>query len=151
MDYNEAAHDFLREMHLNKFNEPIHRLQRLSKGEMFTMMLLSEKSSPITAGDICTAMNVSSARLSAILEKLEKKGIVERHIDETDRRKASVFITEDGRRFITAEKDAMNQIVAASFQKIGERDTKEFIRISRAFIEAIAEVSAQIDKQNGAN
>jgi DNA-binding MarR family transcriptional regulator len=53
---------------------------------------------PKTAGDIATATGLRPAATTALIDRLEAKGLVERFRDEADRRRVLVRMTEEGVR-----------------------------------------------------
>jgi DNA-binding MarR family transcriptional regulator len=53
---------------------------------------------PKTAGVLATATGLRPAATTALIDRLEAKGLVERVRDETDRRRVLVRMTDDGMR-----------------------------------------------------
>ncbi|WP_281275530.1 MarR family winged helix-turn-helix transcriptional regulator [Leptospira sarikeiensis] len=50
---------------------------------------------PQTAGEIAKTMGLSTGSVTSLIDRLEKKGLVERKNDPEDRRKVRVFLTQD--------------------------------------------------------
>ena len=133
MDYNKVALHFMERMEHAPHKEPLNKMQRFSKGEMFAMNLLQKTEVPISAGDIATAMATSSARVANLLNTLENKGFIERCINTSDRRKILVIITKKGRQTIEKSKQLMQDHLSAVFKQMGEHDTIEFMRLTELF------------------
>jgi len=81
------------------------------------------------------ALNSSTARISAALRTLEKKGQIHREIDTTNRRFILVTITEEGRERIRANMQRMQNHLIQVLTVMGEKDASEFVRLSTRFFE----------------
>lgn len=57
---------------------------------------------PRSAGELAAGISLSQATVSGILDRLEKKGLVERHRSEEDRRRVVVALTTAGRELATS-------------------------------------------------
>lgn len=133
MDYNKIATDFIERMSASPHKEPLNKMQRFSKGEMFAMTFLEKAETPMSAGEIASFMNTSSARVATLLNKLEHKGFIERCIDTNDRRKIIVKITEEGKATTLKAKNMMHSHLVSVFEQMGEKDTLEFFRLTALF------------------
>ncbi len=72
---------------------------------------------------LATQMGVVQATVTAIVDKLEKSGLVSRQRSETDRRKTNVVITERGRGVVREVPDALQQRFVGAFE--GMRDWEQ--------------------------
>lgn len=57
---------------------------------------------PRSAGELAAGISLSQATVTGILDRLEKKGLVERHRSEEDRRRVVVALTPAGRELATS-------------------------------------------------
>ncbi len=55
---------------------------------------------PMVAGDLAKELGVRAASLTRMMERLETNGLVERILDQEDRRRIVVEITETGRQIL---------------------------------------------------
>ncbi len=108
---------------------------RSGKGEVFILKYLYMKESPASPSELSEALNSSTARISAALGTLEKKGQIHREIDTTNRRYILVTITEEGRERIRANMARMRNHLVQVFTEMGEEDAREFVRLSKRFFE----------------
>ena len=141
MDYNELAEEFLRKMQDKKagrgnFSE---RFTEGTRGESFILHRIIEKGE-LVPGDISGAIGVSSARVAAALNSLERKGFITREIDLNDRRRIIVKPTPAGAEF--AEKAQMTHVgmFARMLSLLGEDDAREFVRIMIKLMDAMSEL-----------
>lgn len=96
MDRKEAAKEILRTVTNLYSKKPTLEVQNSSRGETMLLHLVSLHPEGITPGQLRDLMEVSSARIAAILGALESKGMLERRMDEKDRRRIQVFLTPVG-------------------------------------------------------
>jgi DNA-binding MarR family transcriptional regulator len=145
MYYDKAADRFMQAMSNSRSKGPMHHVGSLSKGEMFALNLLNAKCQSMSAGELRESMSISSARIAAVLGKLEAKGYVERHMDAGDRRKIEVVLTDSGRTKIVSFCESMKAQLACAFKKMGRNDTEEFLRLMVKFSEIMAEAVCNED------
>lgn len=99
------------------------------KGENFLLTHLYENGGSDTPGHLAQVLSVSAARIAAILRSLERKKLIERDNDGIDKRKVVVRITEKGTEWVKIAKDEMVKHALGVFDRLGERDTEELVRI----------------------
>lgn len=110
-------------------------LQKKLKGENVLLDRLFESGGKSTPGALAEFLDVTAARVTAIIHALEHKDLVERISNGTDKRKVTVQITEKGKTVVEGLRlDALRHSEAI-MNKIGESDTHEFLRIMNKIIE----------------
>lgn len=100
----------------------------LSRGELFVLQWLAGKREA-PAGELGTAMDISTARVAALLNSMERKGWVKRLPDPQDRRKIRVRLTEAGEAVAAREKHRIHAYTEKVLAELGEADAREFLRI----------------------
>ena len=108
---------------------------RSARGEVFILRYLLEKKEPVSPSELSEALDSSTARISAALRTLEKKGQVHREIDTRNRRFILVTITEEGRERIRENMQRMQNHLVQVLTEMGEEDANEFVRLSKRFFE----------------
>lgn len=105
-------------------------IQRAITGEEFVLNFLNTHERPVFPTELKERMCTSTARIAAILKKLESEQIIERIEAEKDARKHAVRLSEAG--ILAAKKihDRKVQMLADVFEEIGEEETKTYIRIT---------------------
>ena len=116
----------------------VEDFNRAGKGEMFALHFIYMRSEPVLPSELSAALRSSMARISALLGSLEKKGQVKREINPADRRNILVTLTEAGRQRARREMDYRQTCMAGIFKEMGEADTREFVRLTKLFIELTA-------------
>ena len=130
MDYTVLAADLLERMReLRKAGFQRH-LEGHLQGENFVLSYLALQQQYALPSNISKEMNVSTARVTATLNKLEKKGLITRKISTDDRRKVKVEITEKGRKRAESLHCAFLVHAAELLRRLGDDDAKEYLRIT---------------------
>lgn len=104
------------------------------KGENFLLSYLQSIGGESTPSELVQALNVSAARVAAILRSLEIKKLIERIGNGFDKRRVTVRITEKGKEWVAIANSEVYQYAVNVFDKLGEEDTKELIRIMKKII-----------------
>ena len=129
MDYSALATQLIRKMVRIMHSKPHRQMSEFSGGGMCILNHLMALERPALPGELSAHMGISSARIAAILNNLERKGLVSREIDASDRRKILVTITESGRAQVMGKRSRMHANMERILQELGEHDAKECLRI----------------------
>ena len=113
----------------------IEEFNRSGKGELFILKYLFEKNAPVTPSELSEALQSSTARISAVLGKLEKKKQIVREIDTSNRRNILVTITSAGRERSQTFMQQMRNNLISVLTEMGEQDASEFVRLATRFFE----------------
>jgi len=135
MDYADKAFLVFNEIMSNSQKDMLENINRANKGELFVLHFLSMRNTAVLPSELSTALQSSTARISALLGTLEKKGQIERDIDKGNRRNILVTVTESGKKRAESEMKEIQECMKRIFTDMGEKDTEEFIRLMRLFYE----------------
>ena len=94
------------------------------------LQLLHKASATVTAGTISEFMNVSTARVSVLLKKMEKKGIIKKEKDTHDARVTNVYLSDKGEEKVQQIQSKLYEQVGMVIDKVGMDRMVEFINIS---------------------
>lgn len=131
--YVENAVMSFHEIMSNSQKDMLDNINRANKGELFVLHFLSMRDGAVLPSELSSALQASTARISALLGALEKKGQIERDIDKNNRRNILVTLTETGRIRAETEMREIERCMAQIFTEMGEPDTEEFLRLVRQF------------------
>jgi len=123
----------MEEMLSLRHGNAIDEMGRSGKGELFILKFLCNKETAVLPSEISEAMHSSTARISAALNSLEKKGQIQREIDKTNRRNILVTITEEGRERSRISVCRMRDHMIGILTEMGEQDAVEFVRLAKRF------------------
>ncbi len=103
----------------------------LLRGKKRVMGYLIEVEDGVTPSKLCKFMDVSSARITSILNKLEEHGEIIRIPDKDDKRKKIVYLSEQGRKSGLAQQKKYIEDSSKMLRALGEYDAKEHVRIMK--------------------
>ena len=107
MNWAEELVGKMSEMH--ESGKVVEELSRSRKGELFVLRYLYNKNAAATPSELSEALDSSTARISAALKSLEKKGQIKREIDKSNRRFILVTLTVAGREYIRIRLNQMKE------------------------------------------
>lgn len=140
MDYIELAKQFLHNSYQFQSRSHQKKIDETMQGETFALLYILKQGSVVLPSEISNEMNISSARVAAILNSLEKKGLITRSIDKNDRRKILVNLTQEGIVLAKQHEEMAINMTARMLGLLGEHDAKELVRI----MGRLAELAPQI-------
>lgn len=134
MDYLDLAKQFLN--CLFQFKKHGHRkeISENMQGETLAILYLLERKNIALPSEMSSEMNISSARVAAMLNSLENKELVTRQIDTTDRRKILVSLTEKGKKLAEEHGKKVEGHTAKMLELLGEHDATELVRITAKLV-----------------
>lgn len=118
------------------------------KGESFLLNLLLENGGESTPGELSSMLNVSAARITAILRSLEHKKYIERVLGKADRRSVFVRLTDSGRQYTNQIRDDAVYHATQVLKKLGKDDSLELVRILKKVIEIEGGIQNDPEKNN---
>ena len=93
----------------------------------------------LSPSDISERLCVTTARVAAALNSLEKKELVTRETSATDRRKIVVRLTKKGKKLLEEGRECMHKNISKMLDLIGEEDAEHVIKIFTKFAEKMKE------------
>ena len=131
MAFEELAAEFLDSM-LNAKHVPAEKGEHtVPKGEFGVLVFLTHHKNGASVGELTEFLRVTSGRTATTLNSLQRKGLIQRHTDETDNRRILVYITEKGREQFEEEQGRALAVMSEFFGRLGEDDAREYIRLMR--------------------
>ena len=112
------------------------------QGEIGLLFYLRARGGQATPGEISKSLKISTGRVAAALNSLERKGLVRREIDSGDRRKVIVSLTETGARNIEEKREKQLTELEKALSKFSEEDAREFIRLVQCAVQRGADGAA---------
>jgi DNA-binding MarR family transcriptional regulator len=146
--YPAAAVARLRELNDLYGSHILRQADRHSSGESFLLRLLALSKDPVHPSELQQRTCTSSARVAAVLGALEKKGLIAREVDQQDRRRVLVTITDEGRERAERELAEMNAVLETLFVALGQEDTEELVRLLGRLLEVFVQLEAAESEQD---
>lgn len=134
MNYTLLAADLFTSL-VKVSNAPFQKEARdFSVGEMGVLACLNFRSDGVSAGELSEYLDVSTGRVAAALNTLEKKNMIRRSRGNADKRKVIVHITDIGRAAVLKKQQQGILCISKMLQNLGEDDAREFARIMQKII-----------------
>ena len=99
MDYEELAKTLLSRMYTLNKTRSQRNINEGMRGEGFVLQYIIRRGGNVLPSEISGFMDISTARMAAALNSLERKGLITRRIDPSDRRQILVDLTDKGKEF----------------------------------------------------
>lgn len=135
MEYAEMASMLIRrwsQMH----RIPRHRkMDEFIQGERFILNYLADRREAVLPSELSAATNLTSARVAAVLQALERKKLITRRQDERDRRRVRVELTAQGASQVLEERARVHAMLEEMLAELGRQDAQEFLRIMGRIVE----------------
>ncbi len=132
MDYYEQASQIFDNLNNTWPLELARKLNNCVSGTNYILFYLDNQDKEVLSGDISSTLNMSTPRVSAALNALEKKNYIVRKDHDSDARKTYISITEDGKKYVAAFKEKVISFLAYVLEKIG---IDEFLKLEEMMIQ----------------
>lgn len=106
----------------------------LTTPQLLCLRLLAQEG-PLTPGAMAKEMYLSQATVTGILDRLEKRGLVERRRDQSDRRKVSIHLTLDGEAAIKRAPLPLHERFTARLEDLSPAERDDINRVLAKVVE----------------
>ena len=137
MNNREYAQEFCQKMRSCRPQPLYSKLDEGQRGTGFVLAYLREAKGEVIAGDLARELGVSTARIAALLRKMEKNGLIERRRSAADARQTVVALTEAGTEYTDKIMEQILEKTELLLERVGKEDLEEFIRISQKIKKAL--------------
>ena len=110
MDKTQLRDGLMRELRRMTKLDIIAGLREFVEGEIAALYCLNEAEGALAPSQLSEELKVSRARTANILRSLRNKGLIAMEIDDDDRRKMQVGLTEKGRNFSEAANKFLEEL-----------------------------------------
>ena len=139
MNYNEKAEEIFETV--TKRKKYIDKVpSNISQGESGVLLYLLNSNNNVSQSDLSEKLDVSIDRIVAIINTVQKKELIEKKIDDNDKRKTIISITEAGKEIITQRKKQAIQFIENVIKELDEKEIEQYIAINKK----IEEISNKI-------
>ena len=139
MNISEDAKEYLDKLHSCIPRLFYSEIDATRRGFGFVLGYLEQADKEVCAGDLSKKLNVSTARIAALLKKMEQNGLITRSNSPEDARRTVVGITPAGVAAIDEMRTQALRKIELLLTKVGREDLETYIRISQQIKEVINE------------
>ena len=110
------------------YGRELARAAGLTAVQIRVLQIVAEKGHA-TPKDIASRMGVSQPTMSSLLDRLEKKELVERHPSKVDRRQVDIVISEHGLDAVARAPDPLQQRYVKQFEAMDDWEQAMFVSV----------------------
>lgn len=110
------------------------------RGEMAVLRMLDRMGESVSAGELSRELEMTTSRMAAVLNSLERKGMVERIPDASDRRKVRARLTQRGSALCAERHREVRDHMILLLTRLGEDDAGEFLRLLGRVFEIMPQI-----------
>ncbi len=115
--------------------------RQLTVSQLRLTYLIRDQDNP-SLGDLAESLGITGATMSGLVDRLAKRGLVERLPDTTDRRVVRVRLTKEGEELSSDLKRAGHDFLREVFTRMGPKATADLAESMRRFSAATKEAVA---------
>jgi DNA-binding MarR family transcriptional regulator len=105
------------------------RHHRLSRAGREALAVLDGAGQPLSPTAIAERLIVTTASVTSLLDTLERRGLVERQPDPTDRRRLLIVITEDGKTIVDQFLPEVVALQTAAMATLTEAQRRQLVEL----------------------
>ncbi|MBA6265089.1 MAG: MarR family transcriptional regulator [Colwellia sp.] len=91
------------------------------------IMLEIDKASGVNSSQVAKSVNLSAATVTNILDRLENKGLISRVRNTQDKRKVSLYLTEDGKALLLNAPQALQEHFIENFANLAQWEQSQLL------------------------
>ncbi len=91
------------------------------------ILLEIDKAPAINSSQVAKNVNLSAATVTSILDRLENKDLISRIRDSQDKRKVSLYLTENGKTILLKAPQALQENFINSFSNLAEWEQSQLL------------------------
>lgn len=119
---------------------------QLSLSQVLAMQTLEEKM-PLTIHNLAEELYLERSTVSRLVDSLVKEGLVERQINERNRREILVSLTNQGRRAVQQVRNQSIAFFRSTLEHLSEEERKSILQGLYKFTSALAETRRNLLEQ----
>ncbi|MCR5461810.1 MAG: MarR family transcriptional regulator [bacterium] len=121
--------------YLNKINEchpekAFEAINDARRGMVYVIGYLYREKREITFNELSKKLDVSTARITKLLQKLVAKGYINKRQDKNDKRKIIISLTDRGNEIAKSIEEKFYETISDVIDYIGIDDINKFIEIT---------------------
>lgn len=121
-------------------------VRKFAEGELAVLQYIAEAGEAVNPSQISDYMTLSRSRVASILSSLRQKNYVDMEIDSADRRKMSVSITAEGKKFFKARRNELSKQIDRFIDALSAENAELFVGCLEQAVRAFEELQTEEKK-----
>lgn len=139
MSASENAREYLEKLYSCMPKLFYSEIEATQRGFGFVLSYLEQADEDVYASDLAKKLHVSTARIAALLKRMEQNGLVTRCTSPKDARRTVVGITPAGIASVNEMREQALHRIEFLLTQVSKEDLETYIRISRQIKEVMNE------------
>ncbi len=114
--------------------QEVLREQGVAPGQFAPLVMLFEQDG-LTQAELCRRINVEQPTMANTLERMERDGLIKRKVDDADRRRALVFLTQKAKDARAQVLEGVRQVANRALTQISAADQDAIFRLLGRMVE----------------
>lgn len=115
--------------------------RQLTVSQLRLTYLIRDRDNP-SLGELADELGITGATMSGLIDRLTKRGLVERLPDVTDRRVVRVRLTDEGNRLSRELQRTGREFLRLAFERIGTKNAADLAHALNPFSDAAHDLIA---------
>ncbi len=94
----------------------------------------------ITPTNLGKYLDMCKGSLTTLIDSLEKMNLITRKIDEKDRRKTWLYLTDKGKKYTEKKKNEFRQNILKLFDSLDEKEIEEFVKNIKTIVKIMKKI-----------
>ena len=110
-----------------------------SEAEFNLLVVLRHSRQRLSQNDLSERLLVDKSNVTALIDRLQRAGLIERNRVSGDRRRYDITLTDEGKRRIDTVDPVYHEMVQQVMKGLTDRESKTLIRLTRKIRLGVAE------------
>jgi MarR family transcriptional regulator, organic hydroperoxide resistance regulator len=116
-----------------------HASREITTSQLRALFVL-DKADEVTAGELAKSADLNPASMTAMLDQLESRGVVERKRGLKDRRVCMVSLTATGRAIVDERRGVWHALWEERFGDFSDEELASALRVMHTMIQVLGEI-----------
>lgn len=117
------------------------KMNMTNSGESVLLYYLKNHNNQATPVELSKALGASTARVAVLINKMEKKGMVERKKHPNNNRNVVVYLLPLGRKLNDEQENYFNSKVIDFFETLEDGEAEQFVKLQRKMLDYIIKLN----------
>lgn len=129
MEKKELINELLSKINADKYRKLLSTLEDGYKGLYVILKVIKNSDKEVIAGDIASKLNITTARVAAALNNLEKKKWIIKYKSSLDGRKTIVELTDLGKNVLKRREEEIISVLENLFVNLTDLEIIQLINL----------------------
>jgi DNA-binding MarR family transcriptional regulator len=125
------------------------RTSPIREAEFNLLMVLHHSDSPLSQKDLSERLLVDKSNITALIDRLQKEGLILRNPVDGDRRRYDIVLTDQGIKCVNTVEPAYQALVSEVMNGLSEAECATLVRLTRKVRHGLRTADASFPETEG--